>query len=220
MFSDHGDYIGGGVPQSFTDSNGTISIGSDDPSVLNIAVSGGTNGTSFSLSFAAPVGVPLVRGFYDKAQRTSFRSAGRPGIDIGGEGRGCNETAGRVDVLDYKSQRSGPGTSLWLTYEQHCEGGPPALFGEVRYPAPNNGVRTSTTRVWFPDTYPKGGNSTVPVRLQMGGSPGAVSTVAGSGSSFSIRTHVCSGQQLQPTQVCVVYITFSPKVVGPHFGTV
>jgi hypothetical protein len=36
---------------------------------------------------------------------------------------------------------AGAVTSLWIVYEQHCEGGRPALIGEVRYAVPGSGGR-------------------------------------------------------------------------------
>src|SRR4051812_49333148 len=99
MYSDAGDYIGGGTPRLFTPANGQIATTAGDGSV-SVSVSGGTSGDAYTLEFAAPPGQALVPGVYDGAQRASFRSGGHPGIDISGDGRGCNTDTGRFEVRD------------------------------------------------------------------------------------------------------------------------
>src|SRR5262245_19613902 len=101
MFSDSGDYIGGGTNRLYTPLNSTISV-SGSTSYLTVGVSGGPHGDSFSLDFAAPPGQALAPGVYDRAQRAPFRESGRPGIDISGDGRGCNEDSGRFEVKDFR----------------------------------------------------------------------------------------------------------------------
>jgi hypothetical protein len=66
------------------------------------------------------------------AQRAPFREAGRPGIDISGDGRGCNTIEGLFEVKAFDVAADGTLQRLWIVYEQHCEGGESALFGEVR----------------------------------------------------------------------------------------
>src|SRR4051812_12725356 len=77
MLSDAGDYIGGGVPRLFHPGNGQIVV-SGSTEDLTVNVSGGTNGDSYTLEFAAPPGQQLGPGIYDNAQRAPFREAGRP----------------------------------------------------------------------------------------------------------------------------------------------
>ncbi|MDQ5808901.1 MAG: hypothetical protein M3320_09515, partial [Actinomycetota bacterium] len=151
MFSEPGDYIGGGVERIFHPANASISI-SGTASFFTVGVSGGTRGDSYSLDFAAPPGEQLEEGVYYGAQRASFREAGRPGIDIGGDGRGCNQTTGNFEVTDLETDpATGKVIRVSLVYEQHCEGGLPALFGEVRYgyTAPT-GPAAIPTRVRWP----------------------------------------------------------------------
>src|SRR5215470_6918814 len=134
MFSDPGDWIGGGSQRLFRNGDSSITMGGS-PGYVTVNVSGGTFGDSYSMDFAAPPGDTLAPGYYIHAQRAPFREAGRPGIDIYGSGRGCNEDSGQFQVRDIAFSGSTL-TRLWIVYEQHCEGGTAALFGEVRVGEP------------------------------------------------------------------------------------
>ena len=97
MLSDSGDYIGGGVPRLYHPGNAQISV-SGSTAYLDVSVSGGNLGDYFDLEFAAPPGRILTPGTYVGAQRAPFREAGRPGIDVSGDGRGCNTIEGLFEV--------------------------------------------------------------------------------------------------------------------------
>ena len=47
-------------------------------------------------------------------------------MSVTGDHRGCNESTGSFTIHEIAADR------LWMSYEQHCEGGDPALFGEIR----------------------------------------------------------------------------------------
>jgi hypothetical protein len=117
--SESGDYIGLGGNKLWRTGSGSIGLSGSLANGISVSVSGGASGESYSMDFAALPGESLAVGAYESAERAPFRTAGHPGIDISGEGRGCNKIAGRFTVLDLD-----PGlTRLWLVYEQHCEGG-------------------------------------------------------------------------------------------------
>src|SRR4051812_45709 len=201
MLSDPGDYIGGGTHRLYTPLNSRISV-SGTTGYVTVSVSGGPYGDSFTLDFAAPPGQALAPGVYDRAQRAPFREAGRPGIDISGDGRGCNEDRGRFEVKDFRVRADGTLEGLWIVYEQHCEGGVAALFGEVRLGAQAGGsITTAPALVRWP-LHEAGGNGTaVPVTVvaaapvTMAGAPG----VGADAASFTIRLHDRSGQAPTPT---------------------
>src|SRR4051794_37994165 len=138
MFSDPGDFIGLGHSQLFTAANAAITAHTQAFAIVDVEVNGGPLGDTFSLEFAAPPGQPFVPGVYENAQRASFRTAGHPGIDVFGDGRGCSGDDGRFEVRDVAIAPDGTVSRPWLGYEQHCEGSAPALYGEVRIgePAP------------------------------------------------------------------------------------
>ena len=87
----------------------------------------------WDIAIAAPPGEPLAARSYIRAVRAWFRSAGQPGLDVGGDGRGCNDVKGKFDVDQLSFDASGRLTVFQATFEQHCEGHIPALFGRIRY---------------------------------------------------------------------------------------
>src|SRR5262245_33898482 len=99
MVSESGDWIGGGAERFFDDANATLSVAEGGWSVY-MQASGGTYGESFSFTFQAGGGRVLGPGWYPDAQRAGFQASGRPGMDISGEGRGCNQIAGNFEVRD------------------------------------------------------------------------------------------------------------------------
>jgi hypothetical protein len=66
---------------------------------------------------------PLRTQVYEGAQRAAFASPGHPGIDVGGDGRGCNAISGRFQIheLDWMG---GTLSRFTATFEQFCEQSP------------------------------------------------------------------------------------------------
>jgi Ca2+-binding RTX toxin-like protein len=216
MYSD-GDYIGGGQQRFYFPGNGEITVGGST-SYLTVGVSGGSLGDAYSLEFAAPPGEVLVPGVYDKAQRAAFREAGRPGIDIGGDGRGCNEVSGRFEVKDFAVTADGRLERLWIVYEHHCEGGTAGLFGEVRLgePGPAGPVATAPSIVRWPALDRGGAGAAVPVKvLATSASQMGAATLAGDAAGdFAIRLDECAGQSLPAGGMCDVWVRFRPATAG------
>jgi hypothetical protein len=224
MYSDSGDYIGGGADRLFTPSLGSISV-SGKAGYLSVNVSGGTSGDSYSMTFAAPPGKKLKAQTYLDAQRAPFREAGHAGIDIGGDGRGCNEISGRFDVRQITTDGSGAVTALWILYEQHCEGGAPALFGEVMYRIPSAGLPfyAASNDVLFPDTNVGVHSSVIPIDVIVpNGSAGVTMAPAsiegGQTGAFEIRVDTCVGVALFGGDICQVLVRFTPFAAGPRLG--
>jgi hypothetical protein len=222
MYSEAGDYIGQGQHRLFHPGNGTVSA-SGDADYLSVHVSGGWLDDSYMLTFAPPPGQLIHAGLYEGAQRAAFREAGRPGIDVGGDGRGCNEIEGRFDVKDVAFSGDGSVERLWLTFEQHCEGGLPALFGEVRYRSPASGSDpvVAASHVWWPDLdlgYP---GTTIPVTVEALAKGLTISRVAVVGrhpEDFQIRVDECSGAVLSPGALCKVFLRFTAQNPGPRMA--
>ena len=129
--SQPGDYIGGGIQRTITPLPGSFSAqASDTGNSVNIYYSG-PNADFWHFSFQAPSGQPLSPGEYDGASRYPFNGAGA-GLDISGDGRGCNSETGRFIVYEAVFGPGGTVQKLAVDYEQHCEGGVPALFGVIR----------------------------------------------------------------------------------------
>jgi hypothetical protein len=89
-------------------------------------------GKLWGADFAAPKGTPLRVGTYEGATRWPFQTDSVPGFNISGDARGCNALTGRFIVREVDFTASGQVRQFWATFEQHCEGGTPALYGDVR----------------------------------------------------------------------------------------
>jgi hypothetical protein len=189
-------------------------------SLVNLQASGGMYGESFTLTFQAPSGRVLGPGWYPEAQRYPFQASGRPGMDISGEGRGCNQVAGNFEVRDIAWSPTGTLQRLWLIYEEHCEGGTRALFGEIRIGMSVGVGDVEPDAVRWPDIHPGAQGEAVPVRVrQVGASAVGVSGVTLGGAhpqDFSIRSDGCTGHILVDGDACLVYVRFVPKSPGPR----
>jgi hypothetical protein len=160
--SDPSDYIGQGQTRMFTPADSSFDAGmvnyDNRPSdrqfrarIFPIA------GGFWYVNFAAPPGEVLVPGSYPNATRLGFEGAGQPGMDIDGDGRGCNSLTGNFIV---KSLSLAPDRSIRLfdaTFEQHCEGSTAALRGEIlidnrppNAPPDCSGVTASPSLLWPP----------------------------------------------------------------------
>jgi hypothetical protein len=119
LSSQSGDYIGQGVTQTFTPADGTFSVSNSSDAV---SITFNAPSQFWNLDFGSPSTVKFGRGEYDGAQRTAFRSPTRPGIDVFGDGRGCNTDTGRFLVSDFALNPDGTIARLAIDFEQHCEG--------------------------------------------------------------------------------------------------
>lgn len=136
--SQPGDWIGGGQKNMYTLANGTISA-SNTSNHVSLYFNGGS--TWWNLDFASPSGTNLGVGVFEGAARYPFQSSTQPGLSVSGSGRGCNTLTGRYEILEYTLKPDGSIKNFAVDFEQHCEGGTPALFGVVRYnseTAPND----------------------------------------------------------------------------------
>lgn len=213
------EYIGGGTERFFDDANATMSA-SGDTSVVGVRTEGGVYGEYFTFEFYASDGRPLAPGWYPDAQRYPFQVSGRPGMDISGEHRGCNEISGNFEVRDIAWSPTGALQRLWLIYEQHCEGGIRALFGEIRLGMPSGAADVEPDAVRWPEINAGAQGETVPVRVRATGTSAvAVSAVTLGGAhaqDFSIRSDECTGLTLGEGDTCLVHMRFVPKSPGPR----
>ncbi|MGW0230859.1 fibronectin type III domain-containing protein [Actinopolymorpha singaporensis] len=133
MQSDSGDYIGGGKTYHYTTDTDIVAF-----SGSRTLVSGGVdaaNGDSWGATFVPAQGDILVQGnTYPDAHRYPFNGTGA-GMNVSGEGRGCNKLVGDFTVDQVGFTSTGTLDRLDLTFEQHCEEGTPALHGRLRYRA-------------------------------------------------------------------------------------
>lgn len=225
MFSEPGDFVGGGEDNFFFPGNASFRI-EGDARVVAVHVEGGNLGSGYAFEFAAPEGERLREGEYVNAQRWPFQTAPRPGMDVSGNGRGCNELSGRFRVKRIVEGAGGAISSLWIVYEQHCENGHPALFGEVRYEVPGEGgVATVGPReVRWPDT--ERGSSTTKVVPVTVANPADVPLGIGASfvegpaaADFRVRLDDCRNVTLGPRETCTVFVRYVPQDEGSRAAT-
>jgi len=127
--SDPLDFIGQGEVVVYTQADSIISTFSSG-NHLSMAVRGDQNwdGDFQGMSSVAQ----LVTGYYGKLQRYPFNNPTRGGLDWSGDGRGCNTLAGWF-VIDGITYSGGAVTTFDLRFEQHCEGLPAALRGQIHW---------------------------------------------------------------------------------------
>jgi hypothetical protein len=126
-----GDYIGQGFQRLFTPADGAIdATASPAGDTVTVGFAGGALG-SWDFEFDTASGAPLVAGSYGGATRYPFNAPTQPGLSVDGDGRGCNTLTGRFVVLE-AAFTGATVDKLAIDFEQHCEGGVPALFGFVR----------------------------------------------------------------------------------------
>jgi len=121
--SEPGDYIGSGASVIFS----TVSV--SPANSLKSIVS--FNAGGFFYRFEAPSG-ELAAGVYENATRYPFNDNGVPGLDVSGNGRGCNQLTGRFIVHELTIEDDLQISNAAIDYEQHCEDGIPAMFGYIR----------------------------------------------------------------------------------------
>lgn len=126
-----GDYIGGGQTRTFTDSNSVLSVSSNGAK-LTVGVSNGSwyNGDFVGMNTLSQ----LEPGYYGDLQRWPFHNPVKGGMSWSGDGRGCNTLTGWF-VIDKITYLQGSLTEVDMRFEQHCEGGAPALRGRIRWNA-------------------------------------------------------------------------------------
>jgi hypothetical protein len=90
-----------------------------------------TQGDNWMLDFStAKLGKKIEPGIYENAQRWPFEDDGHPGMDVGGDGSGCNQVEGAFTIHSMEVQDSQL-TSFAATFEQRCYDNEPILRGCV-----------------------------------------------------------------------------------------
>jgi hypothetical protein len=149
---DAGDYISGGQSYYYDSGMGSFIIAASDsasdPDTLVDTVTVnfsniGNGGSSFwYLDFSTRfAGQQLQPGTFTDALRYPFESAGHPGLNISGDGRGSNMLTGSFTVTAATFDYSGPApqvTDLSISFEQHSEGAVPALRGVLNINHPGS----------------------------------------------------------------------------------
>jgi hypothetical protein len=134
VLSESSDAIGRGGTHRFTSRDARFEArcyGSD------LAVTVNRGSSRWSLAFGAPLGRPLRPGVYENATRAPFRQGASPGLDINGDGSGCNQVFGRFEITDAIFDANGTVRRFVATFEQRCGPTSPATRGELRLDTPS-----------------------------------------------------------------------------------
>ncbi|MGH8443135.1 MAG: PKD domain-containing protein [Nevskiaceae bacterium] len=94
-----------------------------------MVISGAERWTAF---FEGQPDVPLAPGVYEGAARYPDNGSA-PGLWVSRTNGECDTVTGRFEVLRLVRNASGGITQFAANFEQHCNGGAPALIGEVRF---------------------------------------------------------------------------------------
>ncbi len=184
MNSDPGDWVGGGQQHSYDPSNAIFDAG------------GTREGVSFSVStdqwdgdFVPSRGDILTTGStWTGAQRYPFQGSS-PGMDVSGEGHGCNTVTGQFTVREVTYNPDGSLRTLGVQFEQHCEGGQPALRGELDWRMGDHTPPAPWMNASSGSSPPTGDGST----SGSGAGTSAGSTATGSGSGPQVTATSPSG---------------------------
>ncbi|MFD3512177.1 hypothetical protein [Streptomyces sp. NPDC058657] len=132
---DPGDYISQGRPHTYSVANkDKLTVTSNkDQNALSVSVNG-ADGSHWSLDLAD--GKALKAGSYTGAVRYPFNEAGRPGLDLSGDGRGCDTLTGSFDIAQVVFGPHGYVQKLDATFEQFCGNSGAAARGEIHLTNP------------------------------------------------------------------------------------
>jgi hypothetical protein len=127
--SDPGDFVGAGRTHLYQTGAFTVG-GSGGLMTVNVAANENWRGEFKAMNNLTE----LKPGYYGDLRRYPFHNPLAGGLSWGGEGRGCNTLTGWF-VVDRVTYTDGKLSEVELRFEQHCEGGTPALRGQIRWSA-------------------------------------------------------------------------------------
>src|SRR3954449_12717012 len=119
VYSDHGDFIGGGMPRVAYPGGPAVSAGPDSFGAGGLAVGAVTGQEGVGVEIAPPPGEALRPYNWTRADRYPFQPSGRPGLTVQAGSRGCNAATGSLEVLDVGFDAQGAVTRLWALFDHH-----------------------------------------------------------------------------------------------------
>jgi hypothetical protein len=212
LYSDPGDFIGQGQQRVFHPGNASeIGASMEGRSVLAWAI-GGPYDEGYSFQFEAPDGQALAPGSYVGAQRLPFKDPDRPGMEVVGESRGCNEIFGSFEVRQLERDAQGRVQRLWVVFQQHCEGDQDTAWGEVRINAwvPDAQALTAPGSVRWTALDSWQTATEVPVIYRGAAAVQSVALTGANPGDFAVAPAGCQGRG----GPCEVRVRFRPQAAG------
>jgi hypothetical protein len=137
--SDTGDYIGQGLTKQFGPPHDTLTLTPEFEGNTAAATTSGftvhvsaADAEYWDISVAPPHGEKLHAGTYSFATRAPFQGGDSAGLDVTGDGRGCNVSSDSFTVNQMVTNSAGVISAVDVSFAQHCEGEGPALTGRVQ----------------------------------------------------------------------------------------
>jgi len=124
FISQPGDYIGQG--QTYVTTNTADFSFSGSPNLVTVGAFG------YTFWIGGPGGANLAVGTYANSARYPFNGS-QPGLDVFGNGRGCNTDCGDFQIYELHTDVSGQIDRLWVTFSNRCECSFSPMTGEIRY---------------------------------------------------------------------------------------
>ena len=130
LSSEVGDYIGAGADYSYDFSDAVITVTSSRTH-LTIVIEGDE---SWRGDFQLPDGPTIQTATYENLTRMGSHDASVGGMNWTGEGRGCNELAGRlvIESIAYDGLRL---SEITLEFDQYCDGSSASLHADIHWDA-------------------------------------------------------------------------------------
>jgi hypothetical protein len=133
---DPSDYIHPGVATitsaAWTPSSSPTGSTQPDTVSVHLVPTNSMQGLWWDADFSSKqLGQPLELRAYPGAQRLPFAMLGHPGLEVTGDGRGCNTITGSFIVYELQTDSSGTLHAFTASFIQYCEGGTAALRGCV-----------------------------------------------------------------------------------------
>jgi len=218
---DPDDGLGSGQTFTFTPTNATVAAQPSGAGGVSMSAIQGDYVHWYYASVSPPVGQTFSAGTTYSTERFATDSAA--GLDVSGDGSGCNESTGTLKILELTFADGGATVdSFAATYEQHCYNY--ALYGELRYQSSVDFV----AMVVVPLTVDFGSQPLVPsdptpvtitntgtVSLTLG-----AATITGAQSlDFSLVSDTCSSESVSAGGSCSIGVVFTPSDIGTSTAT-
>jgi hypothetical protein len=119
LSGDTGEFVSGGRSWTLKSPALEVQLSQDGPGQVEISFGHGEK--EFDASFSTENGRRFEVRSYPAAERWGFASNGHPGIEVSGDGRGCNGIVGSFDVTAVEYKPNGSIAKFAATFVQRCD---------------------------------------------------------------------------------------------------